>query len=69
MLSSILMISMLIKNSYAETSTVICTSDPKVYKFDIREYVDSLGQGSKISNIDVFDVCDRAYMYDYIWIT
>ncbi|KAM3143676.1 hypothetical protein pb186bvf_004172 [Paramecium bursaria] len=70
MLSSIiLLISLYNQLSNAETSTLTCTSDPKVYKFDIREYVDSLGQGSKISNINVLQVCDMAYMYDYIWIT
>ena len=67
--SLFILIGILVNQSRCETSTTSCTTDPKIYKFDIREYVNSLGDGSDIADINVSDVCDKAYMYDYIWIT
>ncbi|KAM3132837.1 hypothetical protein pb186bvf_014985 [Paramecium bursaria] len=52
-----------------QTSTNTCSNDPLIMKFDLRDYINKLGVGKKISDIQSQALCDLVQRYDYVWLT
>ncbi|KAM3127211.1 hypothetical protein pb186bvf_020681 [Paramecium bursaria] len=51
------------------TSTNTCFNEPLVFKLDIRQRIQNLGQDSTIDQLDPEAICNETYSYDYIWMT
>ncbi|KAM3132844.1 hypothetical protein pb186bvf_014992 [Paramecium bursaria] len=57
------------QQAFAQTTTTTCQNEFLIYKLDLRSYVNSLGQGSTIGDIDPQALCDLVQTYDYVWLT